>query len=141
MGYFGLSRSENLNLRKSRFLFSPPSSFPMKMKLPAAISQVLQLFGRSRLGFWMTLGSPFKNTSNLEKYQNLQEITIFSAGITLEISLGQGPPNNGKSYLRKKYTQTHTTMWKKSLIGKHEGGQTQNRDFLKFRFSDLESPK
>ena len=49
----------------------------MKMKLPAAISRVPQLFGRSHLGFWMPLGSPFKNTSKLEKCQKSREIAIF----------------------------------------------------------------
>ena len=75
--FWAFKGSENLNLRKSRFLFGPPSCFPMKLKLPAAISQVPQLFGRSRLGFWMPLGFPFKNTSKLEKCQKLRVLAIF----------------------------------------------------------------
>ena len=74
--FWAFKGSENLNLR-SRFLLGPPSCFPMKWKLTAAISRVLQLVGRSRLGFWMPLGSLFKNTSKLEKCQKSREIAIF----------------------------------------------------------------
>jgi hypothetical protein len=68
--FWAFKESENLNLRKSHFFSRFPSCFPMKLKLTAAISRVPQLFGRSRLGFWMPLGSPFKNTSKLKKCQN-----------------------------------------------------------------------
>ena len=34
------------------------------------LSQAPQLFGRSRLGFWMPLGCPFKNTSELKSAKN-----------------------------------------------------------------------
>ena len=50
------------------------------------IFQVLQLFGRFRLGFWMTLGSPFKNTLKLEKCQKPREIAYFGRP-SLELSI------------------------------------------------------
>ena len=48
-----------------------------ELKLLVATSQAAQLFGRSCLGFWMSLGYPFKNALPIENYQKLREIAFF----------------------------------------------------------------
>ena len=77
----GLQRVWKSKFEKIAIFVWPSLMFSNEIELPAAISRVPQLFGRSRLGFWMPLGTPFKNTSKLENCQKSREIAFFWSAV------------------------------------------------------------
>ena len=65
----------NLILEKLALFVWPSHTYTNEIS--TFISRVPQLVGRSRLVFWVPLGSPFKNTSKVKKCQKSREIAFF----------------------------------------------------------------